>query len=104
MARHQAAKKKSKFQQTFNQVSRYSAVGLELGFSVAIGAGAGYYLDGYFDTSPWLTIFLLLCGVASGFKRIYMVLKSLEREQEEMEREEDTEPTGQKPVNIDEKS
>jgi ATP synthase protein I len=72
----------SKFKKVFDQVSRYSSVGLELGFSVAIGIVAGYYLDRWLGTSPWLTIFLLLCGVASGFKRIYQVLKSLENEQE----------------------
>ena len=72
----------SKFKKVFDQVSRYSSVGLELGFSVAIGIVAGYYLDRWLGTSPWLTIFLLLCGVASGFKRIYLVLKSLENEQE----------------------
>ncbi|MCK5915876.1 MAG: AtpZ/AtpI family protein [Deltaproteobacteria bacterium] len=64
-------------------MSRYSTVGLELGFSVAIGVVAGYYLDQWLDTAPWLTIFLLLCGVAAGFKRIFLALKSLEREQEE---------------------
>ena len=76
-------KPKTKFKKVFDQVSRYSAVGLELGFSVAIGVLAGYYLDSWLGTSPWLTIFLLLCGVAAGFKRIYIALKSLEREQEE---------------------
>ena len=76
-------KPEPKFKKVFNQVSRYSTVGLELGFSIAIGVFAGYYLDRWLGTLPWLTIFLLLCGVAAGFKRIYMTLKSLEREQEE---------------------
>ncbi|MBN2808289.1 MAG: AtpZ/AtpI family protein [Deltaproteobacteria bacterium] len=74
---------KPRLKKVFDQVSRYSSVGLELGLSVAIGVIAGYYLDGWLGTSPWLTIFLLLCGVAAGFKRIYLALKSLEREQEE---------------------
>ena len=76
-------KAEPKFKKVFNQVSRYSTVGLELGFSVAIGVVAGYYFDRWLGTSPWLTIFLLLCGVAAGFKRIYIALKSLEREQDE---------------------
>jgi ATP synthase protein I len=76
-------KSEPQFKKVFNQVSRYSTVGLELGFSIAIGVAAGYYLDQWLDTAPWLTIFLLLCGVAAGFKRIYQALKSLEREQEE---------------------
>jgi ATP synthase protein I len=72
-----------KFKKVFTQVSRYSTVGLELGISVAIGVAAGYYCDRWLGTTPWMTIFLLLCGVAAGFKRVYLVLKSLEREQEE---------------------
>ncbi len=72
-----------KFKKVFSQVSRYSTIGLELGFSVAIGVLGGYYLDRWFNTSPWLTIFLLLCGVAAGFKRVYQALKELEREQDE---------------------
>jgi ATP synthase protein I len=72
-----------KFKKVFSQVSRYSTVGLELGFSVAIGVLGGYYLDRWLNTSPWLTIFLLLCGVAAGFKRVYQALKELEKEQEE---------------------
>ncbi|HDS16974.1 MAG TPA: AtpZ/AtpI family protein [Proteobacteria bacterium] len=70
------------FKKAFVQISRYGTVGLELGFSVAIGIVSGYYLDRWLNSSPWLTIFLLLCGVAAGFKRIYQALKSLEREQE----------------------
>ena len=82
-------KSEPQFKKVFNKVSRYSTVGLELGFSIAIGVAAGYYLDQWLDTSPWLTIFLLLCGVAAGFKRIYQALKSLEREQE-LEEEDNT--------------
>ncbi|MBN2705988.1 MAG: AtpZ/AtpI family protein [Deltaproteobacteria bacterium] len=89
-----AVQEKPKFKQVFNQVSRYGTVGLELGLSVAIGVGAGYYLDGYFGSSPWLTIFLLLCGVAAGFKRVYQALKNLEYEQEEAEREDKQEKRG----------
>ncbi len=65
-----------------SQVSQYASLGLELGFAVAIGILSGYYLDKWLGTSPWLTIFLLLCGVAAGFKRIYLVLKSLEHDPE----------------------
>ncbi|NPA25956.1 MAG: AtpZ/AtpI family protein [Deltaproteobacteria bacterium] len=88
MSKRQVARK-SKTKKVFDQVSRYASVGLELGFSVAIGIVSGYYLDQWLGTSPWLTIFLLLCGVAAGFKRIYLVLKSLEREQEIEEDEAD---------------
>jgi len=43
---------------------------LELPFilvgSIAIGGGLGYFLDGYFHTSPILTLVLGLLGFAGG--------------------------------------
>jgi F0F1-type ATP synthase assembly protein I len=34
-------------------------------------------------TSPWLTLFLLVCGVIAGFKRLYCTLREIEREEQE---------------------
>lgn len=53
-----------------------------MGFSVAIGILTGYYLDRRFDTSPWLTLFFLVCGVIAGFKRLYYALREIEREEQ----------------------
>ncbi len=76
-------KKLPKFKKAFDQVSRYGTVGLELGISVAIGIVIGFYLDKWLDTSPWLTIFMMLCGTISGFKRIYYALKEIEKEEQQ---------------------
>jgi len=35
-----------------------SSVGMSMAFSIAVGALAGFYLDKYFDTKPWLFLFL----------------------------------------------
>jgi ATP synthase protein I len=72
-----------RFKRAFDQVSRYGSVGLEMGFSVAIGILIGYYLDRWLGTSPWLTLFLLVCGVIAGFKRLYYTLREIEREEQE---------------------
>jgi ATP synthase protein I len=40
----------------------YSALGLEMGLSVAIGIGIGYFLDSYFKTYPYLTIIFMIFG------------------------------------------
>jgi len=76
-------KKPSKYKQAFDQISRYGTIGLELGISVAIGIVIGFYLDKWLDTSPWLTIFMMLCGTISGFMRIYRALKEIEKEEQQ---------------------
>ncbi|MCX5806597.1 MAG: AtpZ/AtpI family protein [Proteobacteria bacterium] len=60
----------------------FSSLGLEMGLSVAIGIGIGYFLDFYFKTSPYLTIIFMLFGVAAAFKTIFMLLKKVKRENE----------------------
>lgn len=60
-------------------MTQFSAGTLELGLSVAIGAGIGYWLDSVFQTAPWLTLFWLLCGVIAGFRSLLRVARRLEK-------------------------
>jgi ATP synthase protein I len=66
----------------FKSLLTYGTLGLEMGLSVAIGIGIGYYLDRVFKTSPILSIVFLLFGIAAGLKRLYEVWKRAERESE----------------------
>lgn len=66
---------------TLKLITKYSAGTLEMGVSVAIGIGIGYWLDSVFDTSPWLLLLWLLAGVAAGFRSLYRVVKKLEQEE-----------------------
>lgn len=36
-----------------------------------VGGGAGYLLDSYFDTKPFLSLICLLFGVAGGFLNVW---------------------------------
>lgn len=63
----------------YRQVARYSAIGLEMGFSVAIGAAIGYLLDKYFGTSPWLTLIFLILGVVAGFRSLFSLMKEIDK-------------------------
>jgi ATP synthase protein I len=58
---------------------RYSAVGLEMGFSVAIGVAIGYFLDRYFHTGPWLLLIFLILGVVAGFRGLFSLMKDLDK-------------------------
>ena len=60
----------------------YSSLGIEMGLCVAIGIGMGYYLDKYFETSPYLTIIFMIFGIIASMKIIYPLMKKLEKENE----------------------
>jgi len=65
----------------YRQVMRYSAIGLEMGFSVAIGVVIGYYLDRFFDTGPWLTLIFLILGAVAGFRSLFSLMKEIAKNQ-----------------------
>ena len=58
------------------------AGGTELAVSVVGGVIAGYYLDRYFGSAPWLTLLFTLAGLAGGLSRMLWALKRLEKTQE----------------------
>lgn len=64
----------------FRLVSKFSTIGLEMGFSVVIGLLIGIHLDRYFKTEPWMTIVFLLFGVAAAFRVIIRVAKESRQE------------------------
>ena len=50
-------------------------MGFSVALSIFIGLFAGVYLDGKFDTKPWLTLIGLGLGIAAGFKNIALAVK-----------------------------
>ena len=65
----------------YKKVVRYSAIGLEMGFSVAIGVAIGYFLDRFLRTGPWLTLIFLIFGVVAGFRSLFSLMKSVDRDE-----------------------
>lgn len=61
----------------YRQFGRISAIGLEMGLSVAIGLAIGYLLDRYFNTKPWLTIIFLILGVIAGFRSLFSLAREI---------------------------
>jgi ATP synthase protein I len=63
----------------FEQLLRYSTIGLEMGISVAIGIVLGYFLDRYLGTTPWLTLIFMLLGVAAAFRSLFALMKTINK-------------------------
>jgi ATP synthase protein I len=64
---------------------RYSAVGLEMGIAVAIGYGAGWWLDQKLGTGPYLMLLMTVLGVAAGFKGVIQLARRAMREAEKQD-------------------
>jgi ATP synthase protein I len=60
----------------FFRAAKLASLGLEMGIAVAIGAGAGWLLDSWLDTRPWLLIVFVLFGVAAGFKGMFAAARA----------------------------
>ena len=60
------------------QLAKLSIMGIEMVVSTFIGLAIGIYLDGKFETAPWLTIFFLIIGIIAGFRNIFREIKKLE--------------------------
>ena len=48
-----------------------STIGLHLFSGTVVGLLIGYYLDKFFNTSPFLTIIFFFFGVAAGIRNMY---------------------------------
>lgn len=52
------------------------AVGFEIAACLLMGYFAGHWLDAYFTTTPWLTIFGGLSGLAAAIKVLHRIIKT----------------------------
>lgn len=46
-----------------------------MALSIFIGLAIGRWLDGKFDTSPWLMLIFMVLGIAAGFRNLGLALK-----------------------------
>jgi ATP synthase protein I len=61
------------------EMAYFSSLGLQVALSIFIGYGLGHYLDGKFDTKPWLTIICFFLGVAAAFRNLGLAIKKLRK-------------------------
>ncbi|WP_051261441.1 AtpZ/AtpI family protein [Desulfovibrio inopinatus] len=74
--------KDDKSRETWDMVQNASVVGLHLVSATFVGLLMGYWLDKWLGTKPWLTILLLVFGVAAGFKNVLLEAKKIQNAQE----------------------
>ena len=57
------------------ELAFYSSIGFSVALAIFIGLAIGVWLDGKFDTHPWLTLIFLGLGIAAGFRNIGLAIK-----------------------------
>ena len=70
--------------QLYKSLGFLSSIGISLIASILIGLAMGVYLDRWLDTTPMFTLIMLLIGVISGFRNIY-ILTARELKRQELE-------------------
>lgn len=58
-------------------ITKASVVGIHLVTGTFVGLAAGYFLDKWLDTKPWLTMIFLFLGIAAGFKNMIREVKGI---------------------------
>jgi ATP synthase protein I len=67
----------------YRMLATASSIGLAVVLSILLGLFAGMWLDKRLKTEPLFLILGLLCGIAAGFRNIYVLAKRLEKAQKE---------------------
>ncbi len=62
----------------YRVASRFLALGLEMGISIGAGYFIGNYLDRYFSTGPYLTIFFFIAGLGAAGRAVYAAVKNID--------------------------
>jgi len=66
---------KKKNRRYLKDLAYFSSLGFSISLAIFIGLGVGLWLDGIFDSSPWLTLIFLVLGIIAGFKNIAVAIK-----------------------------
>jgi len=64
----------------FRQLGQAGSVGAMLAACIFVGTGLGVLLDRWLGTRPWLTLLLLVLGIAAGFYNVFRMLAALQRD------------------------
>jgi ATP synthase protein I len=62
----------------WKSLGELTSLGMAMVVATMLGLGAGYYLDHWLGTSPWLLLLGLGFGIAAGFVLLFRSVKSLD--------------------------
>lgn len=71
----------------FDALSVAGSMGLHMVTHTLVGGVAGYYLDNWLGTKPWLLITFLILGIIAGFRSVFQDTRRLTRNQAESDAE-----------------
>lgn len=60
-----------------------ATLGIEMGASLVVGMGIGWWLDRVFDTAPWLISIFTGFGIVAGFRSILRVAREQAKQNDE---------------------
>ncbi len=63
-----------------------SIIGIQFPVAIALGYFFGRWLDGLFDTAPWLMIIFALFGIAAGFVNLFRITAQASRAEQRIEK------------------
>jgi ATP synthase protein I len=61
---------------TLRTLGQLSTVGMSFVLAIVLGFGAGYWLDRWWGTTPWLSFAGFFLGLAAGVLNVYRVLRA----------------------------
>jgi len=65
---------------TLQLIGQLSTIGLSFVFALVIGFAVGFWLDGVFGTTPWLSFVGFFLGLAAGVLNVYRVLQLADKD------------------------
>ena len=63
-----------------------SVIGIQFPVAIALGYFFGRWLDGLFNTDPWMTMIFALVGLAAGFVNLFRITAQASRAEEQIEK------------------
>ncbi len=70
----------------WRQIMDAASLPLNLVVATFVGFAIGYSLDGFFGTSPYLTVIFLILGIIAGFRELFRYARRLEREDDKADK------------------
>ena len=61
-------------------LAQVSTMGISMVLALVISIVIGFYLDKWFQTSPWFFLIFMVLGIVAGFRNIYVIMKRTEKD------------------------